>query len=48
MGGRGSEAYSGASVGRQEGILLRPVVPVLQGEEHLPETGRGEPEALAV
>ena len=29
------------------GILLRPVVPVLQGEDHLPETGRGEPEARA-
>lgn len=47
MGGRGSEDYGGASVGRQGGILLRPVVTVLQGEDHLPETGRGEPEALA-
>jgi hypothetical protein len=47
MGRRGSEAYGGAGLGRQGGILLRPVVPVLQGEDHLPETGRGEPEARA-
>lgn len=47
MGGRGPEAYGGAGVGRQGRVLLRPVVPVLQGEDHLPEACRGEPEARA-
>lgn len=33
--------------GKGGGILLWPVVPVLQGEDHLQETDRGEPEARA-